>query len=416
MHTNIFLIRFSIAILLVGLISSTLFSQEKPLQAWDLNQCLSFALEHNIQVQKKQLDVISNESNLYKAKSQRLPNLSASVSQSLTNSKGSEGWKASHGNSAALSSSLTLYKGGSINNNNKQNKLNVELSNLDIETTKDNIILSITQAYLNLLYAKESRDYDKEVVTASEKQAIRSRELRKAGSIARYDLSQIEAELASNKYSLVQAENTLITRTTTLKQLLEILVRDTFNVFFPEIDLAKDYSSLPSKLEAFDKAISVRPEVKSSQISKSIAELDIAIAKAGYLPSLNLNASYTTNYSNMNTPSFGSQFSDNQNQQVGLSLSIPIFSRNETKASVQQSRINLEQAQLTLQETEKTLLQEVESAYQGVETGKNRYDAAIAQFELASQSYQLSEDQYNLGMLNTVELLPHKQLLRSQKF
>lgn len=415
MSKNKFIQKNGLLILFVLAVIPILRAQEKEKMEWSLNQCIDYAMEHNIQVKKKQLDVMSNEATLYKAKSERLPNLNASLSQSFSNAKDSVGWSLSRGTSASLNSSLTLYNGGSISNNIKQKKLDVEMANLDIETTKNSITLSITQAYLNVLYAKESRDYCKEVVATSEKQAIRSRELLKAGSIARSDLAQIEAQLASDKYSLVQAENTLTTRTTSLKQLLEIPVRDTFKIFFPEIDLSKDYSILPSKLEALDMAVSIRPEIKSSQLSKRVAELDVTIAKSGYLPSLNLNASYSTNYSNRGIQSFGTQFSDNQNQLVGLSMNIPIFSRNTTKTSVQLSKINLEQAQLTLQETEKNLLQEVESAYQSVEIGKSRYDAALIQLESANESYQLSTDQFNLGMLNTIELLNAKSALLNAK-
>lgn len=414
-NKNIILKIKPLVLVVLVIINKPLFAQDKQTQTWDLNQCLNYAVEHSIQVKKKQLEVASSESSLYKVKSERLPNLSASVSESFNNAKGTNSWDMSNGTSADLSSSLSLYQGGAINNSIKQSKLNVDIANLDVEITKNSIVLSLTQAYLNVLYAKESRDYYKEVVATSEKQVLRSRELLKAGSIARSDLAQIEAQLANDKYSLVQADNTLTTRTTTLKQLLEIPVRDTFSVFFPEIDLKNEYSILPSKLDAFDKALSVRPEIKSSQINKNVAELDLLIAKSGYLPSLSMSASYSTNYSSVKDLGLGSQFNDNQNQMVGFKLSIPIFSRNETKTTVQQKRINLENAQLTFQETEKTLLQEVESAYQSVEIGKSRYDAAVTQLESVSESYRLVEDQFNLGIKNTIELLNAKSNLLNAK-
>lgn len=398
-------------------------AQEKPIQAWDLNQCLNYALEHNIQVNKKKLTVLSSEADLLKSKSDRLPNLSGSVSESFTNSKvlstgaGSPlKWNLNKGTTASLSSNLTLYNGGVISNSIKESQLNVDIANLDIEQTKNSIILSITQAYLNVLYAKESVDYANEVVIASLKQVERARELLKAGSIARTDQVQLEAQYASDQYSLVVAQNTLISNTTNLKQLLEIPVTDTFNVTFPEINFDKEYNMLPPINDAFNTSLSVLPDMKFSELNKNVAELNVKISKAGYLPSLSMNANYSTDYSGLASQSVGSQFSDNQMQRVGLTLNIPIFSKNVTKTSIQKSKINLEQADLNMQETKKTLLQNVETVYQNSIAEKSRYDAAIVQFSSANESYKLSEAQFNLRMITSVDLLKIKNtLLNAQK-
>lgn len=403
--------------LLIGLflLSAThLRAQYADEREWDLDQCISWALEHNIQVNKKLLSVTSSEANLTMAKSELLPNLSASVSKSYRNANSNDGWDYTSSSSASLGANMTLFQGGAVLNGIKQSKLEVEVSRLDVESTKNSIILSITQAYLNVLYAKESLDYYREVVATSEKQVFRAKELLKSGSIARYDLAQIEAEYASSKYSLVQAQNTLITRTTNLKQLLEIPVRDTFTVYFPEMQ-TEEVSVLPSKTEAFDKALSFLPEVKSSQLSKRIAEIGLNISRSGYLPTLSMSASYSSGLASSNPDNFTTQLINSQNQQLGFNLSIPIFNRNATKVSVQKSRINFAQAELSLQETEKTLLQEVENAYQDVENGISRFDAARIQAEAADESYRLSEEQFNLGMLNTVELLTAKSNLLNAK-
>jgi outer membrane protein len=389
-------------------------SQEVAIQDWDLNRCISYALDHNIQVSKKKLTVQASEANYYLAKSERLPNLNATVSQSFANSHSDGGWRSGNSTSAAINSSMTLYAGGSIMNGIRQSELEVALSNLDVETTRNSITLAITQAYLNTLYAKEAMDYYREVVATSERQVQRTRELLRAGSVARYDLAQIEAEYASNKYALVQAQNTLAARITALKQLLEIPVRDTFSVFFPELNITENML-LPSKGEAFDKALSVMPEVKGSQVSKRIAEVGLSIAKSGYLPRLSLNAGYSTGASSRGTGSFGTQLNNGQNQQLGFSLSVPIFNRNSTKVSVQKSLITLDQAELSRQETEKNLLQEVEAAYQNVENGLSRYQAARVQVEAAGESYRLAEEQFNLGMLNAIQLLNAKSSLLNAK-
>jgi outer membrane protein len=420
MQTRIQIKRFVLVILLEGLGISMLIAQEDFTKVWDLNRCLNYALEHNIQVNKKKLEVRNTQADFIKTKAERLPNLSVSISESLTNSRDFSGnhngsWSTNNSTSAVLSSNLTLYSGGSIANRIMQSSLDIEIANLDVEATKNSIILSITQAYLNVLYAKESVDYTKEVVVSSQRQVERAIELVKAGTFAKTDLAQLDAQFASDKYAMVIAQNTFISNITGLKQLLEISVTDTFSINFPEINLDKEYNLLPSITDAFNTSLSIMPEIKSSQFNRDEAEISVKVAQSGYLPNLNLNANYSTDYSNLSGKGFSTQFSSNQLQRIGLTLSIPVFNRFATSTSVQKSRINLEQAELTMQETKKNLQQEVENVYQNTIAGKSRYDAATVQLISAEESYKISEEQFNLGMLNSVDLLKAKNTLLSAK-
>jgi len=393
-------------------------AQESFSHPWDLNQCINYALEHNIQVNKKKLSVLTSEADLLKTKSERLPTINGSISESFSNAKDqlTGSWDLTSGTSASISSNLSIYNGGIISNSIKQSQINVDIANLDIEVTKNSITLSITQAYLNVLYSKESLDYSEEILSTSQKQVDRARELIKAGSIAKTDLAQLEAQFASDQYSVIVAKNNLIANKTNLKQLLEIPVTDTFKVNFPEIEFSEEYTPLPLIAEAFNASLNARPEIQISQLDKTSADINLKIAKAGYLPSLSMNANISTDYSNQISNSFGSQLNSNQMQRVGLSLNIPIFNRFSTKTTIQKSKINIQQTDLSIQETRKNLLQDVESIYQNSVAGKSRYDAAIIQFSSSHESYKLSEGQFNLGMINSFDLLKAKNsLLSAQK-
>ena len=416
MRKTIYLSRLLVVVIFIGLESQTLVAQNDTVKVWDLNQCLSYAIMHNIQVNKKELSVQSSKVDYLKTRSERLPTLSASLYESLTNSKdisagANDKWSIKRATSASLSSSLTIYDGGSIANRIMQGSLDIKIANLDVEIIKNSIILSITQAYLNVLYAKESVDYAKDVVGTSQKQVEWAKQLIKVGSIAKTDQAQLEAQLASDQYSLVLAQNTLTSNTTSLKQLLEIPVTENFNVKFPEIDFVTEYSLLPSINDAFSTSLSVMPEITSSELNRDAAEIGVKVAQSGYLPNLSLNANYSTDYSGPSINTFNSQLNNNQMQRVSLSLNIPIFNRNITRTSVQQSKINLALANLSMQETKKNLLQNVESVYQNTIAGKSRYDAALVQFSSANESYNISEEQFNLGMLNSVDMLKAKNTL-----
>jgi len=412
------LLTFLVLIIANFLFCENLLAQNYSNRIWDLNNCINYALENNIQVKQKKLSVTSNELDLSKDKSAWLPSLNASISENLTNSKDktiADSWAASNGTSFSLTASMPIYQGGTIKNNIRKSQLSVEQANVEVEITQKSIILSIVQAYLDVLYTKESVDYYGEVVLASQKQVERSKDLFNAGSIVRKDLAQMEAQLASDNYSLTVARNNLTSRTTDLKQLLEIPVADTFAVSFPEVQVIDSLASFPSKLEAINAAMSIMPEIRSSQVNNQIAEVNYRITKSGYLPSLSLNAGYSTDYSSSLSGGFSNQLSNNQLQKVGLTLNVPIFNRFSTRTSVQQSKIGVEQARLSALETEKNLQQQVETIYQDAVAGIYRYKSAKTQMELADESYRLSEQQFNLGMINTVELLKVKTSLLNSK-
>lgn len=412
------LLTFLVLIIANFLFCENLLAQNYSNRIWDLNNCINYALENNIQVKQKKLSVTSNELDLSKDKSAWLPSLNASISENLSNSKdktNADSWAASNGTSFSLTASMPIYQGGTIKNNIRKSQLSVEQANVEVEITQKSIILSIVQAYLDVLYTKESVDYYGEVVLASQKQVERSKDLFNAGSIVRKDLAQMEAQFASDNYSLTVAINNLTSRTTDLKQLLEIPVADTFAVSFPEVQVIDSLASFPSKLEAINAAMSIMPEIRSSQVNNQIAEVNYRMAKSGYLPSLSLNAGYSTDYSSSLSGGFSNQLSNNQLQKVGLTLNVPIFNRFSTKTSVQQSKIGMEQARLSALETEKNLQQQVETIYQDAVAGIYRYKSAKTQMELADESYRLSEQQFNLGMINAVELLKVKTSLLNSK-
>ncbi len=406
-------------ILLLLLPSSLLVAQDTAAidnTTWDLNRCIAYALENNIQVNSQKLSEMSSAADLLQARSQRLPSLSASVSDNLSNSKdfttnANGKWSSTNAVSGAITTSMTLYNGGSINSGIAQSKLQLEIAKLSTAQAKNNITLSITQAYLNVLYAKESYDYAKDVLASSDQQLKQAQQFFAAGKIAKTDLVQMQSQYASDQYSLVTAENTLILQTTVLKQLLEIPVIDTFKVYFPNAEKLSVVAPVPSKQDAFNMALKTMPEIKSSQLQQEVSQLSLSIARSGYLPSLSLNGTVSTNYSDYSNQGFTGQLSDNQLQKVGLTLSVPIFSRNTVRTNVQKSLIDIKQSELSSRNTEKNLLQEVETAYQNVVTGQMRFSAAKVQLEAAQDSYNLSLQQFNLGMLSAIDLLKTKNIL-----
>ena len=292
MKIKAFLISFMVIII------TSLSAQEKPTQ-WDLTNCMSYALKNNIQIQKSKITLEQSSVSTKQAKAQLFPNLTGSVSQNYTNRPllVNGGTANSYSGSYGLNSSMLLYDGGKTLKSIEQQKLAEEVSKCSVLESEKSIQMSILQSYLQILYADESVKINKATLDVAEYQQNRGKELFKAGSISKADLSQLESQTSSDNYQYIVSQNTLSTYKLQLKQLLELSVNEEMNIAIPELSVLDVLKPLSSLQSIYEKSLSVMPQMKNSKLSLQIAELEIDKAKAGYLPRVSLNASVGTNNS-----------------------------------------------------------------------------------------------------------------------
>ena len=396
---------------LVILSSITATAQEKP-QQWDLTSCINYALSNNIQIQKAKISLEANVVETKQAKAQLLPNLSASASQNLSYyPAGSLGiYTGSYG----ISSSMILFDGGKSLKTIEVQKLQEEAGKYNIISNEKSIQMSILGSYTKILYANEAVNVYDNTLKASEYQFNRGEELLKAGSISKADLAQLASQLSSDKYQLVVAQNTLSSARLELKQLLELNPGEEISISIPELNNVDILKPLTSLQAIYETALNVMPEIKTAKLDVQVSSLEIAKAKAGYLPKINLNASTGTNHSSNSAFSFNTQFTDGFYAGVGVSVSVPIFSNRENKSTLEKARLNEKTAELNMKDTEKSMLKEIESVYQDALSAQSQYWAGTEKVKALETSYNLIEQQFNLGMKNTLELLTEKNNLLKQ--
>ncbi|SIS72093.1 outer membrane protein [Zobellia uliginosa] len=396
------------------LVAQITFAQEMDTstapKVWSLQDCISYALENNITVKDATLSKNISEVDYSKAKASRLPNLFGSASQGFSNGTTIDPITSDyvsdqiHNTNLGINSSVTLFQGNQINNQIQQNKLLLEQSSLLEEEAKNSIVISILETYLQTLYSKEGITIAENNLEASEKEVLRAKSRLDAGSIALSDYTEAQSQAATNKYQLIAAKNDYAQHIITLKQLLELSPLDTM-----EIETMAENSDLINlelnKEIIYTNALAYLPEVEASQADIAINEKELDIAKGGYLPTLSLVGSLGTGYTSLNDNTFGDQLDVNFNQKLGLSLSIPIFNRNQTKAAVKTATINIERAQLQKQSVEKEVIKKVETAYENAVSSQEQLIAAQASLEAAEQSYNLAQKKYELGALSTTDLV-----------
>lgn len=407
-----------IILTIIGAFTSTVQAQDSTArqlpQQWTLQDCISYALKNNISVNTLRLSAQSSQQDLLQSKAALFPSVSGTVSQSLVNSKdadpvvGGFATQASFSSNYGLNSSVTLYNGGYLKNNIKSKDLSVQIDNLNVQETQNDISLGIAQAYFNILLAEENKVSLEAVLTTSKEQLKQGKIKYDAGSIARKDLVQIESQVATDEYNLVNAGNTVRLNKVSLKQILQLPVSYELNISTPDTIVAS--TSSPALLNALEDAMNTRPEVKNKDLSVQLAQIELEKVKANVKPTVSLSAGMATGYSNNQNYHYFTQLNNNFYQSIGLSVSIPIYSRRTNKTNIEKSKIVIEQARLSLLETKTALGQQVEQAFINWQNAKAQFNAAESQLNASKESYDITNEQLRLGAMNILEWQQQKSL------
>lgn len=393
---------------------------------WTLRNCIDYALEHNITIRRNRINVESTQEDVKTAKADFLPSLSGNISQRIVNRPNSASGtiisgdnittsesKTSYNGSYGIDANWTVYNGSKRVNTLKQQQLNSRIAELTVDESENSIEENITQLYVQILYSAEAVKVNESTLEVSRKEFERGQELFNAGSIASSDLAQLEAQVSNDNYQLVTSQTTLQNYKLQLKQLLELDGDFEMNLFLPPLDDSSVLIPLPTKDDVYQTALNLRPEIESSKLNIEASDMNIKISRAGYIPSLSLSAGIGTTNANGNDFSFSEQVKQNWNNSIGLTLSIPIFDKRQTKSAVNKAKLQRQTSELDLMDNQKTLYKTIESLWLSANSAQQQYVAATQKLKSTQASYALVSEQFNLGMKNTVELLTEKNNLLS---
>ncbi|WP_033410804.1 TolC family protein [Segetibacter koreensis] len=385
---------------------------------WSIEDCFRYAADHNIQVNSLRLDEQFTEQDLEAAKGVKIPGLSASVNNIFENSNtntardGNALKQLTSNGNYTLNSSIVLWNNNYINNNIRQRDLLTQSAGLSVQQSLNNITLSITQAYLDILFSKENLKYITDLVNSSEARVKQGQQFYDAGSIAKKELLQLQAQLASDKYLLVQTQNAIRQNVLALKQILQLPTDIIFDIVTPpSVEVAEE---MPSLYDVQQAALLNFPEIKIGKLGVNIAELDIVKARASFKPALTATGSLGTGYNDVITNSISpktgyfTQVGHNFYQRLGVTLSIPIFSNRINKTNLAKANIQYKQAYLNLKNNQLVLSQTVERAYLNAVNAKQAYEAANQQLLAATESYRIANEQSKLGAINAYDLLQQR--------
>jgi len=429
---------FLTALFFIFSFSPYAFSQK----VWTLEDCISHALENNIQIKQQQLSTAVSKLQYNQSIAALFPSINASATHVYNNGQTVDMYTNSfatqtvQSNNFYLSGNVVLFSGLQLLNGLKQKQLDFLASKYDLEKMKNDISLTIATAYLQILYNSELLETSKSQYEISKQQLERTKTLFSVGTIAKGTLLQMEAQAAADELQVVTAQNQLDLAYLSLVQFLDLQSTQGFEIEKPALTLP-DANVLLQQVDAiFNKAIAIQPDIKSAELKVRSAKKGLQSSWGMMSPTISLNASYGTGYSGASknitnatisgyqtigvtesnemvygptyqytyeNVKFWDQLDKNLNSSVGLYLNIPIFNKWQTNTMIGTSKISVANAELVLQNTKNQLLKTIQQAYADARAALNRYNASLKTVEALTESFAYTQQKFDVGMVNSID-------------
>lgn len=401
------------------LLLSVVLVSNAQMRKWTLQECVEYAVEHNLTIEQFELDLENAKIDKSDALGNLLPSLNGSTSASSNTGFSINPTNNLPTNStafnvnASLSSNVTLFDG--LRNVYQMNraKMNAIANQYRLDNLKDDIRLNVANAYLQVLSGKEQLKTFRAQYAVTEQDLKRTKELVESGVLPKGDLLEIEATAANQEQQIVNGESNVLIARVNLAQLLQITDYENFDIAEEEFDIPPSDILKNSPKVIFDKALGFRNDIKFSESNVELAKEDLKIAKGAYLPTLGAFFQYGTRYSDVTqipdgnggvyTPGFTDQLWIFDGISYGAQLNIPIFNGWSTRNNVKRNQISLEKAKLQLEQDKLDLENTIQQAYVDVSTFEKAYEAALKTLEARSLALEYAKERYDNGLMNAFD-------------
>jgi len=400
--------------------TSTCSAQE----AWDLQQCIDYAISHNIDVQKRAVEVSQRDITLNTSKKAWLPDLNLKVQHLYgfeNPAAASSGSNVSFNASGSatqpiINSTMPIFDGFKIKNQIQADKFSLLSATADLEGAKKDISIQVSSYYLQCLYYKGMADVARKQVETSREMVKRAAIQVEEGKCPRSDQADAEAQLASDEHTLVDNEGQYTLALLTLAHALNIPDIQNFRIVEDEGALTPlADSTLQAPQGIYDGTVNSWPTILSAQAGVRQSEYQLKGKKGDFYPQLSLygsigTVSYTVfNNSDLNFGSFWHQFDYNRGEIIGLVLTYPIFNRFKTRNDVRKASFDIINKRLALEDAKLQLRKDIETAYQNATVAKQKQLSAEKSCEASRISVEYEEIRYAEGRSSIFDLLQARQ-------
>ncbi|MFC4209639.1 TolC family protein [Pedobacter lithocola] len=400
----------------VFLVALCLSQMVKAQQVITIQQAVDNTLKNNLTIKQAQFSAAITEENLTQSKFALYPNLSASVNPNLTFGRGLDQTtfqvtnQTSLFTSGNLSTNVDVFQGFSKINQIRQNKTLLQADLTNVEKVKNDLILNVVTAYLQVLYNTDLERASKEQLDIANKTLVRENALLDAGNKTIADISQAKSQVATAELNLTNAQNALSISYLTLGQLMEMQPNQKFVVQAPLVDNIKAAPTTESAEEIYNNALNIFPDIKLANLRSLAAKQAIDVARGSYYPSLTFGAGINTSYSYQFNyvglfpqSSFTDQINQRLGQSIGMSLQIPIFNGFSARSNVRRAKITYNNSLTTEQLAKNNLNKVIFQATTDLKAAESRYRSTENAFTAQKDAFYAVDLRYEQGLVNSLD-------------
>ena len=437
--------------------SFSTFAQEK----WGLQKCVDYAMEHNISIRQSELQSDISAINYKQSRLSQIP------SANFSNSEGFRVGKSQNPSTGILEnqnyfsvglnfqSSVEIFNFFSKKNTILANEWTLEASKAQTEKLKDDIALLVANNYLQVLLSIEQQKIAEVQVKQSMTQLDIVKKQVNAGAVPELNALELESQLSNDSANLITAIGNVSQAKLVLKSNMFLDAAAPFEIDEPPVDqIPLEAIGDLQPADVYQQALANLPQQRMNEFNLKAAKSNSLSAKGALYPSVSAFGSFATNYGYFRSPIFskvlsgyapsglvvpdgsggfisvqqpvftngtktgyvtapglGDQFNNNFGQQLGLSISVPIFNGWQAKANYQRSKINIRNIEYQKDLDNENLKQNIYQAYNAVIVAVEKFTSSLKAVETAQRSYDVATKRYTVGMLTTLELVTNQNNL-----
>jgi outer membrane protein len=412
-------------------------------QVITLQKAIETALDKNLTIKQSQITERLAAEDYQQSKYNLLPSVTANPQASYNFGRSPNLTTYSYTSQSFLyvngqaSVSLTLFQGGQLRAQILQNKVLLDANKTTTQKVKNDLMLNVAIDYLQILTNQDLVTAANRQIEISKITLDRTQKNFDAGSQSLADLSQAKAGLSTAEYNLTTAQSQYDIAILALKQYMEMDPNTDIKVERPDISKLTDVKTVYDANEVIKTALVVNPDVQMAELLQKGYEESIKVARGNFYPVVSLFGGIGSNYSSIsqnitgvanvqqqvgtvqgtNTPVFGqfqspvysssyplfSQFGNNLNQSIGISMQIPIFTRFSARTSLRKAKLNYENAQLSTQLAKNTLSKTIYQAIEDLQAAVKQYASAQQTYQADKDAFEVIQQRYNVGLVNTLD-------------
>ncbi len=407
----------------------------------NLQQCIDIAIQNNLNIKMSEINVKLAQNNALQSQAQTLPSLNAGANHLYQYGRTIDRYTNTFANTQVLSQNFflsvqwTIWSGLSQHNTVLSNKMNALSSQELLNQQKNDLILNVATAYINVLLSQDILQVNQAQYEITKQQYDRTKILVEQGSVAPSNLKDIEAQLANDELNVINAKNNYEVNLLALKQILNLPSDKDIEIVRPEVNINADILNQYTADDIFKMAVNTQPSVKSKEYQLKANEYLLKANRGRRSPTLSISTSLATGYSGLarriigyqtrtdtlgNIPGLGplvysqqvpilektpflQQYKDNFNQTLGFNLTIPLFNGLSTHTAIKNAQLNVLSAKYDMELNHQNLYKTIVQAYQNAKAALHKYEASIKSFNAAQTSYEVNESKYQQGAISFFE-------------